>query len=54
VKLDHELVAWWLFLISAVLFVVVAVRAGDVVAVLAAIAFLAACVVYLVGRRLGW
>ena len=49
--MNTEKAAWWLFLASACFFVIVAVRDGDPLSIVAAALFLAACVVYLIGDR---
>ncbi|TVR21223.1 MAG: hypothetical protein EA389_15535 [Ilumatobacter sp.] len=43
---SHRL-GWWLFVVSAVLFAVSGVRAGDWLVVTASVVFGAACVVFL-------
>ena len=50
VHIDSEALSWWLFLASAVVFVVAAIRAGDLLFAIGSILFLAACVVFLAGR----
>lgn len=50
-----ELICWVLFLFSAIFFVVSALRSGDMPALIGALLFLSACVVFLVtyvGRTL--
>ena len=48
--IDSEALAWWLFLASAVVFVLASIRAGDLLFSVGSVVFLAACVGYLVGR----
>ncbi|MGE4567444.1 MAG: hypothetical protein AAEB43_07265 [Acidimicrobiales bacterium] len=43
--------SWWLFLASSGFFVLGALRHGDLVVLIAAGLFAAACVVYLIGRK---
>jgi hypothetical protein len=43
--------SWWLFLASSGFFVLGALRHGDLVDLIAAGLFAAACVVYLIGRK---
>jgi|TARA_B100001146_G_scaffold215223_1_gene217337 hypothetical protein len=50
VHIDSEALAWWLFLASAVVFVLASIRAGDLLFTVGSVLFLAACVVFLVGR----
>ena len=49
-RIDSEALSWWLFLASAVVFLVAAIRAGDLLFAVGSILFLAACVVFLAGR----
>ena len=42
------LIGWWLFIVSAVFFIVAALRAGDMVALVGAIAFLSADIAFLI------
>lgn len=51
-KANYELAAWSLFLGSAVFFIVVAVRERDMLSTMAAVLFLAGCLVFFAGRRL--
>ncbi|MCH2424001.1 MAG: cytochrome oxidase subunit III [Actinomycetota bacterium] len=48
--IDSEALTWWLFLASAVVFVLASIRAGDLLFTVGSVLFLAACVVFLVGR----
>ena len=48
--IDSEALTWWLFLAAAVVFVLASIRAGDLLFTVGSVLFLAACVVFLVGR----
>lgn len=48
---NYELVAWCLFLGSAIFFILVAVRERDMLSIMAAVLFLAGCLVFLAGQR---
>ncbi|MBC8363851.1 MAG: cytochrome oxidase subunit III [Actinobacteria bacterium] len=50
-RIDTELLSWWLFLACAIGFTAMAVRERDALFVVSSLFFLAACVVFLVGRR---
>ena len=49
-RIASEALRWWLFLAGAVVFLVAAIRAGDLLFAVGSILFLAACVVFLAGR----
>ncbi len=49
-RLDTEGLSWWLFLACAVVFTVASIRVGDALFTIGSVLFLAACVVFLVGR----
>ncbi len=49
-RIDTEALSWWLFLACAVVFTIGSIRIGDVLFTIGSILFLAACVVFLVGR----
>ena len=52
-RLDTELLSWWLFLLCAVGFTIMAVRDRDPLFIVSSLLFAAACVVFLVGRDRG-
>ncbi|MFQ5545702.1 MAG: cytochrome oxidase subunit III [Acidiferrobacterales bacterium] len=43
-----QLCGWYLFLASATFFVIATIRAGDVIGLLGALFFFAACIVFLI------
>tara|TARA_Y100000590_G_scaffold168179_1_gene192365 strand:- start:470 stop:640 length:171 start_codon:yes stop_codon:yes gene_type:complete len=51
VRLDTELLSWWLFLLCAVGFTIMAVRDRDPLFIVSTLFFAAACVVFLAGRN---
>jgi hypothetical protein len=51
VRIDAELFSWWLFLACAIGFTAMAIRDRDTLFIVSALCFLAACVVFLVGRN---
>ena len=51
VRIDAELLSWWLFLACAIGFTVMAVRDRDPLFFVSTLFFVAACLVFLIGRR---
>ncbi len=49
-RLDTERLSWWLFLLCAIGFTIMAVRDRDPLFIVSSLLFAAACVVFLVGR----
>ena len=49
-RLDAEVLSWWLFLACAVFFLIGSIAIGDVLFIIGSALFLAACLVFLVGR----
>lgn len=49
-RLDTELLSWWLFLLCAIGFTIMAVRDRDPLFIVSSLLFAAACAVFLVGR----
>ena len=50
-RIDAELLSWWLFLACAIGFTVMAIRDRDLLFLVSTLFFGAACLVYLIGRR---
>ena len=49
-RLDTERLSWWLFLLCAIGFTIMAVRDRDPLFIVSSLLFAAACAVFLVGR----
>mgnify|MGYP004294418655 CR=1 FL=1 len=52
-RLDTERLSWWLFLLCAIGFTIMAVRDRDPLFIVSSLLFAAACVVFLMGRDRG-
>jgi len=47
---DTEGMSWWLFVACAAFFTAGSIRAGDTLFIIGSLLFLAACVLFLIGR----